>query len=395
MRLKKKLTVPPANWRWEKLENVAEIIMGQSPKGDSTTTDSKYTPLIGGAADIGELFPKISRYTKTPTKLSSSDDIIICVRATLGKPIFSNGVYCLGRGVAAIRPRVTLKEFLRYAFINFEQYLYENAVGSTFLQIPSTKLKNFPIPLPPLAEQKRIAALLDSLFEKLDAAKAIVQKISDGYELRRAAILHRAFTGRLTENFRAGHGLTLDDWQEKTLGEICKLIQGEKLSEKNFPYLEVKYLRGVKSVKIVDSGRFISAGTKIILVDGENSGEIFTAPEDGYLGSTFRALQISKNVDADFFQYFVSTKKELYHSKKRGSAIPHLDKKLFNSTPINLPLLEEQKEIVRILDRLLTKEQRTKEIAENILRQIDALKKNILARAFRGELGTNNPNESV
>ncbi len=394
MRLKKKLTTP-ANWRLTTLENVAEIIMGQSPKGDSTTNNSKYTPLIGGAADIGALFPKISRYTKTPTKLSSSDDIIICVRATLGKPIFSNGVYCLGRGVAAIRPRTVLKEFLRYAFINFKQYLYDNAAGSTFLQIPSAKLKIFPIPLPPLEEQKRIAALLDSLFEKLDAAKNIVQKISDGYELRRAAILYRAFTGKLTENFRAEHALTLDDWQEKTLGEICKLVQGEKLLGKNFPYLEVKYLRGVKVAKIVDSGKFISAGTKIILVDGENSSEIFTAPEDGYLGSTFRALQIADNVDADYFQYFVSTKKELYHSKKRGSAIPHLDKKIFNSTPINLPPLEEQKEIVCILEKLLTNEQRTKGIAENFLHQIDTLKKNILARAFRGELGTNNPNESV
>ena len=119
MRLKKN-SAPPADWQLTTLENVAEIIMGQSPKGDSTTNDSKFTPLIGGAADIGELFPKILRYTKTPTKLTTAEDVIICVRATLGKPIFSDSVYCLGRGVAAIRPRAALKEFLRYAFINFE-----------------------------------------------------------------------------------------------------------------------------------------------------------------------------------------------------------------------------------------------------------------------------------
>lgn len=198
-----------------------------------------------------------------------------------------------------------------------------------------------------------------------------------------------ALDGDLTAEYRANNGISKDDWQEKTLGEICKLIQGEKLSEKNFPYLEVKYLRGVKVAKIVDNGRFISVGTKIILVDGENSGEIFTAPEDGYLGSTFRALQIAENVDADFFQYFVSTKKDLYHSKKRGSAIPHLDKKLFNSTPINLPPLAEQKEIARQLDSFISKKNFAQDSAEKILQQIDALKKNILARAFRGELGNN------
>ena len=80
------------------------------------------------------------------------------------------------------------------------------------------------IPLPPLDEQKRIVAVIESLFEKLDAAKSIVQKFLDGYELRRAAILHKAFIGELTQNFRAGSGLTLDDWQEKKLGDVITKI---------------------------------------------------------------------------------------------------------------------------------------------------------------------------
>lgn len=211
----------PDGWRWVTLNNVAEVIMGQSPSGDETTDDSSYTPLIGGAADMGDLFPLTTRYTKKPTKLSEKDDVIICIRAILGKPIFSDGEYCLGRGVAALRPRLVIKNFLRYALINFEQYFCEKATGSTFSQVSSTTLKNFPVPLPPLDEQQRIVDLLDELFDNLDEAKALAQAVVDGSELRRAAILHKAFSGALTKLWRDEHGITLDSWQRRSVASVC------------------------------------------------------------------------------------------------------------------------------------------------------------------------------
>ena len=183
----------PEHWQWKYLDSIAEIIMGQSPIGDATSDDASYTPLIGGATDMGDLFPTITRYTKKPTKLSKKDDVIICVRATLGKPIFSDGEYCLGRGVAALRPRAVSKDFLRYALTNFEQYLYDNAKGSTFLQIASKLLKRMPIPLPPLDEQQRIVALLDELFGKLDEAKALAQARNYGARLSYTKLLPANF----------------------------------------------------------------------------------------------------------------------------------------------------------------------------------------------------------
>ncbi|MBR6711624.1 MAG: restriction endonuclease subunit S [Selenomonadaceae bacterium] len=200
----------PVGWQWVTLDSVAEIIMGQSPSGDDTTEDSSYTPLIGGAADMGNLFPSITRYTKKPTKLSEKDDVIICVRATLGKPIFSDGEYCLGRGVAALRPRLVSKNFLRYALINFEQYFYDNANGTTFLQIASKPLRRMPFPLPPLDEQQRLVEILDDLFSRLDKAewllgkeqqpkelsKSVLRKI----ELMKKSILARAFRGKFKMN---------------------------------------------------------------------------------------------------------------------------------------------------------------------------------------------------
>lgn len=131
----------PEGWKWVRLGDISEVVMGQSPSGGDTTDDSSYTPLIGGASDMGQLYPEVTKYTRHPTKLSNKNDIIVCIRATLGRPIFSDGEYCLGRGVAAIRSRKMSSQFIRFLFINFEQYLYDNATGTTFSQVNSDTLK--------------------------------------------------------------------------------------------------------------------------------------------------------------------------------------------------------------------------------------------------------------
>lgn len=154
-------------------------------------------PLIGGAADMGELYPQVSRFTKTPTKQSQTDDVILSIRATLGRPIFSDGIYCLGRGVVAFRSSIVTKEFLRYFFIDQENYLYQNATGTTFAQVDSKTLKSMPFPLPPFHEQRRIVRRVESLFSKLDEAKEKAQAVVDSFETRKAAILHKAFTAAL------------------------------------------------------------------------------------------------------------------------------------------------------------------------------------------------------
>lgn len=400
----------PENWHWTTLENVAEIIMGQSPSGTETTSDSSYTPLIGGAADMGDLFPRIKRYTKKPTKLSKTDDIIISVRATLGNPIFSDKEYCLGRGVAAVRLSSDSKDFFRYVFINFRQYFFDNATGSTFLQISSERLKKFPIPLPPIDEQKKIVKRIESLFSKLDEAKSIVQKILDGYELRRSAILHKAFTGELSKNFRAENNLSLDDWQEKTLGAVCK-INPPKISTANlsddlevsfFPMTslsetegkitnpQIKFLGEVKSgYTNFFEGDVVFAKITPCMENGKSAVIEKLVNDIGYGTTEFFVLRCNKEIFNRFLYHLVRSKKFRTEAKEvMAGAVgqQRVPKKFLSDYKISLPSLAEQKEIVHVLDSLLDKEQRTKEIVEKILQEIDLLKKSVLARAFRGEL---------
>ena len=142
-------------------------------------------------------------------------------------------------------------------------------------------------------------------------------------------------------------------WCWMRLGDVCTLTKGKKISVGSLPYLDAKYLRGLKDKVLVESGIYISKGAQIILVDGENSGEMFKVTEDGYLGSTFQVVELSQNILADYFQYFMTLKKDFYGKNKRGSAIPHLDRQIFFSTLIPLPPLAEQERIVAKLDELL------------------------------------------
>ena len=177
-----------------------------------------------------------------------------------------------------------------------------------------------------------------------------------------------------------------EGWKWVQQNEVCKLTDGEKRTGTEFPYLEVKYLRGKKEKDFVSTGKFIKAGTKVILVDGENSGEVFTVPEDGFMGSTFKALEIS-NVNENYLQYFIHTKKDLYRNNKKGSAIPHLDKKLFFTMPFPLPpTLDEQQRIVNRIESMFAKLGEAKEKAQNVVDGFETRKAAILHNAFTGEL---------
>lgn len=99
------------------------------------------------------------------------------------------------------------------------------ASGTTFLELSGSKAALVEFPLSPISEQQRIVDRIESLFAKLDEAKEKAQAIVDGFELRKSAILHKAFTGELTEQWRKAHGVQLDSWQNKILKNVCQYIK--------------------------------------------------------------------------------------------------------------------------------------------------------------------------
>ena len=382
--------------------------MGQSPAGTSMTENQNDIAFIGGASDMGEELPNISRYTSEPTKLSKRDDVIVCIRATLGSPIFSDGIYCLGRGVAGIRSETLMKEYIKYGFLNFEQYLYDKATGSTFLQVSSKYLNEMPFPLPPtLAEQQRIVNRIESMFAKLDEAKEKAQNVVDGFETRKAAILHKAFTGELTAKWRKENGVSDDSWVVKTIGECCKSLKyGTAKKSESSGKVAVIRMGNLKRGEIVYDDLVFSNDEEDIVKYLLSKGDILfnrtNSPEwvgktsiyRGDIPAIYAGYLIKLDYEksllvGDYLNYVLNSPnaKEYCNSVKTdGVNQSNINAQKIGAYVIPVPTLPEQVDIVRILDIIIEKENKAKQAAEAVLEQMDLLKKSILARAFRGEL---------
>ena len=143
-------------------------------------------------------------------------------------------------------------------------------------------------------------------------------------------------------------------WAVVKLSHICRLIDGEK-KEGQHICLDAKYLRGKSTGTYLDKGKFVAKGNNIILVDGENSGEVFTVPHDGYMGSTFKQLWISEAMHQPYVLYFIQFYKDLLRNSKKGAAIPHLNKEIFYSLLIGIPPYQEQIRIAKRIEELTNK----------------------------------------
>ena len=142
-----------------------------------------------------------------------------------------------------------------------------------------------------------------------------------------------------------------NSWVVLRLKDICQLTDGEKRTGKGI-CLDAKYLRGKSSAAVIDKGKFVYAGDNIILVDGENSGEVFSVPQDGYMGSTFKQLWLSSVMWKPYILAFILFYKEELKNSKRGAAIPHLNKELFHNLPIGIPPFAEQQRIAERITEL-------------------------------------------
>ena len=139
-----------------------------------------------------------------------------------------------------------------------------------------------------------------------------------------------------------------DSWCIVPLGNVCILNEGEPIADREYPYIDVKGLR-TGDYASRQSGKYIPAGTTLILVDGENSGEVFHIPLEGYQGSTMKVLDIDRNMNAQYVLYFVKLYQKALRENKVGSAIPHLNKKMFRELIIPVPPIEEQGRIIEAI----------------------------------------------
>ena len=206
----------PEGWKKTTLGEISIVKMGQSPNGKSYNKEKEGYLLIGGASDLGDIYPSPKQYTNEATKLSKANDIIICIRATIGRLNLSDKVYCLGRGVAGIEVNENIEtKFIWYSLMNNEAYLLKNSTGTTFQQISSPTLKKLPIIYPTSKEaQQAIVNKIESLFDEIDEGIGRLKTAAQQIQQYRQSLLKNAFNGELTKEWRSKHADTLPSENE-------------------------------------------------------------------------------------------------------------------------------------------------------------------------------------
>jgi len=325
--------------------------------------------------------------------------LIAMYGATIGKLGLLNIEATTNQACCACIPFSGIKNrFLFFYLLSQKQNIQEKAEGGAQPNISKEKLISILFPLPPLSEQRRIVEKMEELLALVDDLETNKTDLQSYIKQAKSKVLEMAIRGELVpqnledepasvllerikkeqkpskskgkttaHNTHYEEELPFDipeNWALTRMENICQLLDGEKKQGVELPYLDVKFLRGKIEGEIKESGKYIPKNTHLILVDGENSGEIFKAQQDGYQGSTLKILNISEEICKKYIFYILKKEQKLFKESKTGSAIPHLNKKLFNDLLIFLPPLAEQLRIVEKIEHIFAV---LEELEENIL----------------------------
>ena len=406
----------PANWCWTYVKYVSEVVTGGTPSKKHTEYYSGNFPFFKPADLDAERYvydasEYLSEEGKKVSRIIPKYSTAVCCIGSIGKSGYLEVEGTTNQQINSAIPK--FNSLYLYYFIKSEYFieqLWRKASATTISIVNKSKMEDCVFPLPPLTEQQRIVERIESLFAKLDEAKEKLQNVLDGFETRKAAILHKAFTGELTAKWRKQHGMSMDSWEEKALQEVCSSIyDGDHMpppkSETGIPFLVISNVNtgylSFENTRFVPEKYYNSLnmvrkpckGDVLYTLVGSYGISVIVDTDRNFCFQRHMALLKSKNIDTRYLWYTLQTQQTYEKATKiaTGTAQLTVPIKGLRQMEIYVPTLQEQSEIVRIIDGLFAKEQQAKELAENVLAKIALIKKAILARAFRGELGTNNP----
>lgn len=402
----------PENWCWTFLSNVADWGSGGTPSRKNPDYYGGYIPWIKtGELEDGYIFDSEEKITEdavahSSAKLFPIDSVLIAMYgATIGKTAILGIPATTNQACACARCRDVLNnKYLFYYLRSQKDTFIAKGKGGAQPNISQDIIRNHMIPLPPLAEQKRIVEQIESLFSKLDEAKEKAQEVIDGYEARNAAVYNDAFSGRLTAQWRKDN-YKENKWETKRFDEVAD-IKSNLVEPSN--YLEFPHI----APDNIEKRTGILLDYHTIAEDGVKSGKhrfyagqilyskirpylskVVMVDFDGLCSADMYPIEAKENTK--YLLYYMLSDMFLEQASSAGarSVLPKINQKELSAIKVRITSDEEQKEVVRILDYLLSMMQQVRDKAVQVVDNIDAIKKSILAKAFRGKLGTNIPED--
>ena len=407
----------PDGWTLYTLDEVSEIILGQSPSSESYNTNGLGLPFYQGKAEFGDLYPTTVKWCSAPKKIAEAGDIFISVRAPVGPTNLCQETSAIGRGLASLRPKNGMpSKYLLYYLRLIEKEWDSKATGTTFKAITGDVLRKQEIPLAPLPEQERIVARIEELFTQLDAGTSALEKVQAGLRRYKASVLKAAVEGRLgirNDEGRMENGGLPDGWR---WAKVEELAADEKYSlaigpfgsnlkvvdyrDEGIPLVFVRHIRTsnfdethyVTEEKAEElKAHQIAGGDVLITKMGEPPGDACLYPESkpiAVITADCIKWRVAENLaDKKYIVYAInsSVMQKQIKTITRGVAQKKVSLDRFRGLSVPLPPLEEQRQIVAEVERRLSVAREVESAVGGALIRASRLRQAVLRSAFEGE----------
>lgn len=394
----------PDNWINVKLNSIVKFEKGKKPKILIDDFEDKAIPYVTIKYFQTKEADQYTFETET-NRLCKEDDILIVWDGARAGLIGTGVKGALGSTLCNIRFDDINKKFMYYYFLSKYDLINSNTKGTGIPHVDPSYLDTLVLSIPPLKEQQRIVDRIESLFEKLDKAKELIEEARDDFEKRKSAILEKAFRGKLTKAWRSNNLVDYNStWTKHVFSNIAKVksnlvqpqdflkyphIAPDNIEKKTGKLLAYRTIEedNVKSAKHrFYPGQIIYSKirpylSKVVIVDFEGLCSADMYP-------------IETDLDTKYLYYYMLSDTFIDFASNSGSrsVLPKINQKELGKINVPVCSINEQKEIVRILDKLLEEEAKIDELTA-LEEQIELIKKSILAKAFRGQLGTNSEDD--
>ena len=372
----------PSSWVWTTVNGISKSILygvSESAKASGKYKLLRITDIQNNSVNWDSVPYTDFDENKANSYLLNDGDILFArTGATVGKSYLVQGL--TEEAIYAsylIRVQtydVVLPQYVKFYFESgyYWEQIEQESVGVGQPNVNGTILGNLHIPIPPIHEQCRIVSELTKWMGIIDVIEQGKTDLQTVIKQAKSKILDLAIHGKLVsqdpndepasellKRINPDAEITCDNghyqnlpgsWCVAPMGMLCSLSDGEKQTDVERINLDVKYLRGERDAKTLTAGKFTPANSLLILVDGENSGEVFRTPIEGYQGSTFKRLSIKDDMNTDYVLQVINLHRKILRENKVGSAIPHLNKKLFKEIEVPIPPYKEQQRIVEAIN---------------------------------------------
>ena len=368
----------PDSWEWTTIGNLcSKIGSGSTPKGSNYSSEGVLFFRSQNVHNDGILLDDIKyisdevHQSMIGTEVLPNDLLLNITGGSLGRcAIVPNEIDKgnVSQHVCILRPIIISSNYFHALILSTFFSKSMKITGSGREGLPKYNLEQMMFPLPPLAEQHRIVTEIERWFFLIDIIESSKEDLQTAIKQAKNKILDLAIHGKLVpqdpsdepasellKRINPKAEITCDNehypnlpkgWVVTPMQTLCSLTDGERQSDIERINLDAKYLRGEREAKTLTAGRYTPANSLLILVDGENSGEVFRTPIEGYQGSTFKLLSINYNMNTDYVLQVINLHRKTLRDNKVGSAIPHLNKKLFKAIEVPIPSYKEQQRIV-------------------------------------------------